>query len=75
MTAPVEYRSLLQALNDHAVDYIVVGGLGAILRGVPISTLDFAVVYSVESGNLQRLVVAVGELNAVYRTDPERRLD
>jgi len=70
----LQYRNLLQTLTDHAVDYIVVGGVGAVLQGASISTLDLDVVYSLEAGNLERLVSALEELDAVYRAQPERRL-
>jgi hypothetical protein len=69
-----QYRNLLQTLSKHAVDYIVVGGVGAILRGAPTSTLDLDVVYSLESDNLLRLAGALEELGAICRTQPERRL-
>jgi hypothetical protein len=71
---PLQYRSLLQTLNEHAIDYIVVGGVGAALHGASISTLDLDVVYSVEADNLKRLVSALEELDAVYRAEPDRNL-
>lgn len=74
MPGALQYRNLLQTLNDHRVDYIVVGGVGAVLQGASISTLDLDVVYSLGAGNLQRLVSALEELDAVYRAQPERRL-
>lgn len=74
MAGPLQFRNLLQALNRHAVDYIIVGAVSAVLQGSPISTLDLDVVYSLEPDNLARMVSALGELDAVYRAQPHRRL-
>ncbi len=74
MPGPLQYRSLLQTLNDHAVEYIIVGGVGAILRGAPVTTLDLDIVYSVEPDNLPRFVSALKKLDAIYREQPARRL-
>lgn len=74
MLGALQFRNLLQTLNHHAVDYIVVGGVGAVLQGAPVSTLDLDIVYSLESENLPRLIGALEDLDAVYRVQPERRL-
>lgn len=50
------------------------GGVGAVLRGAPVNTLDLDIVYSVEPDNLVRLVSALENLDAIYRGQPERRL-
>lgn len=54
--------------------YRVVGGIGAILNGVPIITLDLDIVHSREPENVQRLLRAMEKLDAHYREQPERRL-
>jgi hypothetical protein len=70
----LQFRNLIETLNRHAVDYVIVGAVGAVLQGAPISTLDLDVVYSLDADNLARVVAALGELDAVYRAQPERRL-
>ena len=74
MAQALQFRNLIETLNRHAVDYIIVGAVGAVLQGAPISTLDLDVVYSLEPDNLARVVAALGELDAIYRAQPERRL-
>jgi len=71
---PIQFRNLLQTLNKHAVDYIVVGGVSAIVRGAPVNTLDMDIVYSSDPANLERLVEALEELEAIYRAQFGRRL-
>jgi hypothetical protein len=56
------------------VDFIVVGGVGAVLQGAPISTFDLDVVHSTEQDNIARLLAALEDLKACYRLQPERRL-
>jgi hypothetical protein len=52
----------------------VVGGIAAMLRSAPIVTFDLDVVHSRTPENVQRLVTALGEMDAYYRFPAERRL-
>jgi len=69
-----DFLSAIQVLHKHEVDFIVVGGVAAVLNGVPINTYDLDVVHSTEMENIPRLLSALEELDAVYRIQPERRL-
>ena len=42
------FLAVLRTLTDHGVEFIVVGGVAAVLRGAPINTFDLDVVYSTE---------------------------
>jgi|SRR5580698_6621001 hypothetical protein len=68
------FVAILQALVDHHVDFIVVGGVGAVLQGAPIATFDLDVVHSTEPTNIERLLAALGSIDAHYRAQPERRI-
>ena len=75
MTIPkADYSALLQTLVRHKVAFIVVGGVSAVLHGVPISTLDLDIVHSLESDNLRRLISALHELEVCYRGRGDQRL-
>src|SRR6516162_7231127 len=65
---------LLRALDDARVEFIVVGGLAAVLGGAPINTFDLDVVRSRDEANIARLLAVLEELDAVYRIQPERRI-
>ena len=71
---PTDFLSILRTLNEHAVEYIVVGGVGAVLQGAPVSTFDLDIVHSRTPDNLQRLLAALKNLDAHYRMQPERRI-
>jgi hypothetical protein len=59
---------------EREVDFIVVGGVCAVLHGAPIITLDMDLVHSRQPENLPRLLSALQSLGAIYRGQGERRL-
>ncbi len=61
---------ILLTLAKHRVRFIAVGGIAAVLRGAPIHTRDVDIVYDFADDNLDRLLAALDELNAVFRGDP-----
>jgi hypothetical protein len=74
MPDPVPYRpeKLLEVLERRGVDYVIIGGLAAELRGSPYTTRDVDVTPSRERANLGRLADALRELDAKLRiTDVE----
>lgn len=72
--AKTDFLALLRTLNEREVEFIVVGGVAAVLHGAPVSTFDLDVVHSRDKDNIARLLEALKELDAYYRTSPERRL-
>jgi hypothetical protein len=61
-------------LAEHKVDFIVVGGISAVLHGAPVNTFDVDIVHSRATENLDRLLKALGELHAYYRGQGDRRI-
>lgn len=72
---PFEFRTTLRTLSRHQVEFIVVGGVSAVLNGAPVSTFDLDVVHARTPGNIARLIGALQELNANYRFTPQRQPD
>ncbi len=70
----VDFRQLLAALVENGVDFVVVGGVCAVLHGAPITTFDLDIVHSRDPANVDRLLEALRRLNAYYRHQPEKRL-
>ncbi|MGD0136101.1 MAG: hypothetical protein ABSE57_28985, partial [Bryobacteraceae bacterium] len=64
----------LRALHDGGIDFILVGGLAAVLNGAPVDTFDTDVVHSRDISNIKRLLPVLESLDAVFRIQPERRL-
>jgi hypothetical protein len=61
-----DVNKVLSVLDRHHVDVIVIGGVAAILQGAPLVTFDLDIVHSRTEGNVERLVAALAELDAVY---------
>ena len=53
---------------------MVVGGVAAVLEGVPGNTFDLDIVHSREPDNIRRLLTALESLEASYRMRPELAL-
>lgn len=68
---PTEILRLLQAAG---VDFIIAGGVAAVLQGVPIDTFDLDIVHSRDPVNIGRLLPVLESLDAVFRIQPERRI-
>jgi hypothetical protein len=73
-TPTFDFLDILQTFAEHKVDFIVVGGVCAVLHGAPMHTFDLALVHSREPENLNRLLQALHELDAYFREHGERRL-
>ena len=69
-----DFLEILRTLNEHAVKFIVVGGVGAVLQGAPISTFDLDIVHCRAVDNVQRLLSALETLDAHYRMQRDRKL-
>ncbi len=69
---PPNYKKILELLTDNQVDFIVIGGVCAVLNGVPIMTLDLDIVPSRAPDNLQRLLQALQLIDAHYRHHPKK---
>ena len=69
-----DFETILKTLAKHQVEFIVVGGLCAVLHGAPIQTFDLDIVHSREPSNLDRLDRALRELDACYREHLPKRL-
>jgi hypothetical protein len=73
-TPKPDYLALLQTLVQHRVEFMVVGGVSAVLHGAPVTTLDLDIVHSRDPDNLQRLISALQDLDAYYRGRGDQRL-
>lgn len=72
MGSAPEFIEILEVLSRHEVEYILVGGLAAIVQGAPILTFDLDIVFLKTPENLPRLLAAFLEIKACY-LDPAGR--
>ena len=67
------FLEILKVLKEYQVEFIVVGGVCAVLHGAPISTFDLDLVHSRAPNNIDRLMVALKTLDAHYRGRGHRK--
>jgi predicted nucleotidyltransferase len=66
--------AILRALAEAGVEFIVVGGVAAVLNGAPVNTFDLDVVHGRNRANVARLAPLLDSMDAIFRIQPERRI-
>ncbi len=65
---PVAFERITAVLNDHKVKYVVIGGLAALLQGVPLPrTADIDITPASDPANKKRLGAALHDLGGKLR--------
>ncbi len=63
---PKRIPDFKKILVSNEVDFIVVGGVCAVLHGAPVTTFDLDLVHSRVPDNLDRLILSLNALDAYY---------
>jgi predicted nucleotidyltransferase len=66
---------ILEGLLEAGVDFILVGGLAAVIQGAPVTTMDVDVVHSQSPENIARLLSFLKSVDAVYRRLDDRLIE
>jgi hypothetical protein len=75
MATELRFDEVLRVLIRNEVEFIVVGGIAAILQGSPLTTEDVDVVYLSSEKNNFRLAKALRELEAYYFDPAGRQIE
>ena len=67
MPPTAELSTLLEGLLAADVDFVLVGGLAAVVQGAPITTFDVDIVHRRSPGNVDRLLTFLARVGARYR--------
>lgn len=70
-----DLRSLLEALQEHQVSFVVIGGVAVGAHGFVRSTADLDLVPDSDPDNLKRLGAALAELDSTLPTVGDRPFD
>ena len=70
----MDFRAILAALVRAEVEFVVVGGVGAVLHGVPATTFDLDIVHGRDPENRRRLFAVLQSLDACFREHLPKRL-
>jgi hypothetical protein len=71
--ATQSFLRILEVLESHGVEYVVVGGVAAVLQGAPVTTFDIDMLVKVDAANAERLLAALDALEARYRERQDLR--
>jgi predicted nucleotidyltransferase len=66
-----DLEKILKALHDHDVDFIIIGGVAAVLHGSAYVTADLDVCYSRKRENLDKIAFALTPFNPLLRGAPK----
>jgi hypothetical protein len=67
---PLKADRLLQTLDKHDVDFVVIGGMAGLVHGSAYPTYDLDVAYARDRANLGRMTAALRELDVTLRGAP-----
>jgi len=62
-----DYVELLRHLASHRIEFIIVGGVCAVLHGAPVATFDLDIVHRRTPENVDRLIEALAAIDARAR--------
>jgi len=66
----LQVKELLQTLDRHGVDFIVIGGIAGWAHGSSYPTYDLDIVYARDASNLERLAAALADIGVALRGAP-----
>lgn len=58
---------ILEGLLEAGIDFILVGGLAAVIQGAPVTTIDVDVVHSQSPQNITKLIKFLKSIDAFHR--------
>jgi hypothetical protein len=68
----VDLGQLLEELCASGVEFVLVGGLAAVIQGSPITTMDVDIVHKRTPDNIRRLICFLQMSEAVYRRPDDK---
>jgi len=76
MPSKSDIPSLIELLADAGVEFVIVGGMAAVVQGVPVTTFDLDIVHNRSEANTRKLLALLQTIHARYRGHPaEQRVE
>lgn len=70
----IDLNKLLKSLNEAGVEFILVGGLAAVIQGAPVSTFDLDIVHRQTDENIKKLIKYLKSVKAIQRRPDQKIL-
>ncbi|MEE4603705.1 MAG: hypothetical protein V2J65_20655, partial [Desulfobacteraceae bacterium] len=71
----VNLGAILEGLIEAGVDFILVGGLAAVVQGAPVTTMDVDIVHSQSPKNIARLLSFLKSIGAFHRRPDDKVIE
>jgi len=71
----IDFIKIIERLTEYKVEFIIVGGVCAVLHGAPVTTFDLDIVHNRSPENIERLLKVLVELEAYYRIRKDIRIE
>lgn len=66
--------AILEGLIEAGVEFILVGGLAAVVQGAPVTTMDVDIVHKQSSENIAKLLAFLKSIDALHRRLDDRMI-
>jgi hypothetical protein len=73
MPSRSDIPSLIGLLAAADIQFIIVGGMAAVVQGVPVTTFDLDIVHSRDEANTKKLLALLKTIHARYRGHPPEK--
>ena len=71
----VNLGAILEGLIEAGVDFILVGGLAAVVQGAPVTTMDVDIVHNQSSENIAKLLSFLKSIDAFHRRSDDKVIE
>jgi hypothetical protein len=71
----VDLSALLEGLLEAGIEFILVGGLAAVVQGAPLTTIDLDIVHKQSSENIEKLFAFLKSIGAFHRRLDEKVIE
>jgi len=71
----VNLGAILEGLLEAGIDFILVGGLAAVIQGAPVTTMDVDIVHNRSPENIAKLVTFLKSIKAFHRRPDDKIIE
>ncbi|MHC4913006.1 MAG: hypothetical protein ACYTE5_08385 [Planctomycetota bacterium] len=71
----VNLGAILEGLIEAGVDFILVGGLAAVVQGAPVTTMDVDIVHNQSPENIAKLLAFLKSIDAFHRRPDDKMIE
>ncbi|MCK5541425.1 MAG: hypothetical protein KAI40_01950 [Desulfobacterales bacterium] len=71
----LDLSAILEGLLESDIEFILVGGLAAVVQGAPVTTMDVDIVHNQSSENISKLIKFLKSVDAIYRRPDDKVIE